>query len=104
MEQLGEGAYATISAVHDDRQVVRIAGELDISNVAEIETELPALEQAGAPVAIDLSALSFMDSSGIAMLLRTAARTGSVTIRNSSRIVRQIIEATGLSEVLRVER
>jgi anti-anti-sigma regulatory factor len=43
-----------------------------------------------------------MDSSGIAMLLRTVGGAGSVEVRNPSTVVRRIIECTGLSEILRI--
>jgi anti-anti-sigma regulatory factor len=41
-----------------------------------------------------------MDSSGIAILLRAAARVDSIEVRNPSSTVRRIIECTGLTEVL----
>jgi anti-anti-sigma factor len=44
-----------------------------------------------------------MDSSGLAMLLRTADQSGPIVIRQPTGTVRRIIQATGLSDVLRVE-
>jgi anti-anti-sigma regulatory factor len=44
-----------------------------------------------------------MDSSGIALLIETAQRIGSISVRNPSRVIRRIIGATGLSDVLRLE-
>jgi anti-anti-sigma factor len=105
MEQLGEGAAATLRATVDDKgkRVITLDGELDISNVELVESQLrPFLENGGAPI-FDLSALTFMDSSGIAMLLRAAERTGSITIRKPSRVVQQIIDSAGLGEILCVE-
>ena len=61
------------------------------------------LEDLNAGSLIDLSALEFMDSSAIAMLLRVVANTGPVTVRHPSRTVRQVVQATGLQDVLRVE-
>jgi anti-anti-sigma factor len=84
--------------------VINIAGELDIATVPEVEAQLaPMIAKAPKSVVFDLSALDFMDSSGIAMLLRAAERTGSVEVRNPSNTVRRIILATGLSEVLRID-
>ena len=51
----------------------------------------------------DLSALEFMDSSGIALLLRVAAKTQTVRLLQPSPLVRRLIEATGLSDVLQID-
>lgn len=91
--------------------VVRLRGEIDISNADAIGAQLERLLDAAAGSAegstnsfvLDLSELGFMDSSGIAMLLHVAARVGSVVVRNPSDIVRRMIAATGLSAVLPLE-
>lgn len=84
--------------------VVRLLGEIDISNADAIGIELERLLD-GTPVAlvVDLSGLDFMDSTGIAMLLQATGRAGSVVVRNPSAIVRRMIETTGLSMALPVE-
>ena len=105
MEQLGEGATASLRAVVNEKgeRVITLDGELDISNVDVIEGQLrPLLDNGAAPI-FDLSALSFMDSSGIAMLLRAAEPSGAITIRKPSRVVQQIIDSAGLGEILCVE-
>ena len=55
------------------------------------------------PLVVDLTQLEFMDSSGIAMLLRAAGRVGTIEVRNPSDVVRRIIECTGLADVLHIE-
>jgi anti-anti-sigma factor len=114
MEQLNDGdrdgdrdgASASLTSAVDDEGAlaIRVAGELDISNVDNIETAVTMLlgTEPGA-VVFDLSGLTFMDSSGLAMLVRAADRSESVTVRNPSRPVKLIIEATGLDEILRIE-
>src|SRR5260370_151732 len=84
--------------------VVRFIGDIDISNADTLGETLDRMlgETAGA-VVVDLSALRFMDSSGIAMLLRAVGDAGSVEIRNPSSVVRRIIECTGLADVLRID-
>lgn len=106
MDQLDDNAYAAIAALDEGSggPVIRITGELDISNIAEIEAQLISLiDGSPPPPTIDLSALSFMDSSGIAMLLRAADKIGPLTIRDPSTIARQIIVTTGLGEILRLD-
>ena len=105
MEELND-AYAAVEESVDDSGValVRISGEVDISNVATIEARLVAItSRLDSAPAVDLSQLTFMDSSGIAMLLRVAERIGPLTIKDPSQIARQIITATGLGEVLRMD-
>jgi anti-anti-sigma factor len=105
MDPLGQAARAAITASRDDGAlVVRLTGELDMSTVPAIETQLvTAVSGAPAPITFDLSELDFMDSSGIAMMLRVVEKTGPVSVREPSRTVRQAIEATGLQDVLLVE-
>jgi anti-anti-sigma factor len=106
MEPVDDGAQAAINSAVDERggRVISISGEIDISTVPAIEARLQTLiEGAVPPLTFDLSSLAFMDSSGIAMLLRAVDKTGPVVIRKPSKTMQQVIRATGLSEVLRVE-
>jgi anti-anti-sigma factor len=105
MDQLDNSANASVRVDGAaGGSVFRIAGELDISNVEKIEAELAAMvDGCTPPLTVDLSALTFMDSSGIAMLLRLADKVGPLTIRHPSGIAQQIILATGLGEILRIE-
>jgi stage II sporulation protein AA (anti-sigma F factor antagonist) len=59
--------------VHPQRRSVRvaIAGELDVANVGVLQTQLDDLRDAGfAHVVLDLRKLTFMDSSGVRLILR----------------------------------
>jgi STAS domain. len=75
-----------------------------MSNVASIEAELEGVfAERPSRLVFDLSALNFIDSSGIAVLLRAVEKTDQLELRNPSTIVRRVIVATGLADVLRVE-
>jgi anti-anti-sigma factor len=104
MDDLGaNGAEAKVQTGRDPSgaRVVTIAGELDISNVDKIERNWQsALDGTRDHIVFDLAELTFMDSAGLAMLLRAQDRGIDVTVRNPSTIVRRIIEVTGLSERL----
>jgi anti-anti-sigma factor len=83
--------------------VIRLRGEIDMSNVDSLRVVIdPLMESAPDRVDFDLAALEFMDSSGIALLLRVAAKS-SVHVREPSALIRRLIEATGLSDVLPIE-
>jgi anti-anti-sigma factor len=99
------GAHASLTTTcdRDGTRIIHIAGELDLSNVPAIEAQLAQLiDGERPPLTFDLSHLDFMDSSGLGMLLRIVNDTGPIAIRNASRSVRVIIDATGLGDVLRV--
>lgn len=101
------GAQCTVTQTTDasGAAVVKLGGEIDISNAHQIGRTLERLVGTGNDaLVIDLSALEFMDSAGIAMLLRVVTGVVSVTIRNPSTVVRRILECTGLDEVLPIER
>ena len=101
----GEGAHGAVEGAQDasGARVVKLIGEIDLSNAEALGDTLATMAGEGDHLVIDLSALEFMDSSGIAMLLRAAVRASSVEVRNPSAIVRRIIECTGLGDVLRIE-
>jgi anti-sigma B factor antagonist len=101
----GEAAAITLSTRVDagGARVVSLAGELDSSNVQALSETMTTLAAARPEwVIFDLGALRFMDSAGIAVLVRTAAEVDTVQVRDPSPIVRRIIEVTGLSDVLRI--
>jgi anti-anti-sigma factor len=101
MDELNLGMCTVAVTVEGDIRVVRLAGELDISGADAVRAALERAVPAGVGLVVfDLSDLQFMDSSGIALMLEVAGRTGAVELRRPSPIVRRIVEATGLVDVL----
>ena len=100
----GTQAKTTTSVDANGTTVVSIAGEVDISNVKEVEREcLGAAVASPERVVFDLAGITFMDSSGLAMLLRISQVVDHLSIRDASPAVRRIVEATGLTEQLHLE-
>jgi|1185.fasta_scaffold38584_2 anti-anti-sigma factor len=100
------GAQASVDVQVDERgdATVTVAGELDVSNVDELAAMVePLLDKQPARVRFDVHGLDFMDSSGIALFLRVAARVGAVQLLNPTSIVRRIVTSTGLADVLPME-
>jgi anti-anti-sigma factor len=101
-----EGARGQVARAHDPSgaPAVSLVGEIDISNAASLGVVLDELiGDETHHLVVDLAALRFMDSSGIAMLLRVAARIQTIEIREPSDVVRRIIECTGLTDVLPIK-
>ena len=81
-------------------RVVRVSGEIDILSAPALrDALLPALESAPS-VVVDLSEVSFLGSSGLAVLVEAreqAQRDGhELRLVRPSRIVTRALEATGL--------
>ncbi len=84
--------------------IVSVSGELDSSNAASLEAAVAPLAAAHTErLVFDLSALRFMDSAGIAVLVGVAAKVKAVHLREPSDAVRRVIELTGLTGVLPIE-
>lgn len=80
-----------------------LSGELDHHTCAEIRTKLDTQLEAFTPtlLILDFSGVSFMDSSGIGLILGRArlqsGYNGRLVIKNANEAVRKIIALAGLS-------
>jgi anti-sigma B factor antagonist len=78
-----------------------VSGEIDVSTVQELRDALaPLVERAPERIVLDLAAVDFMDSSGLAVLVAVASKIPYLEITNAIPIVRRIVEVTGLEDVL----
>ena len=79
--------------------VIRLSGELDLASVEATKAGIePYLHAATEHVTLDLQKLTFMDSSGIALLVQISNRVGRVLLINVTPIVHRVLEVTGLLE------
>jgi len=95
--------------VFDDagNRVIRVGGELDLSTVPSLEQELKAaIERTEGGVVVDLSELEFIDSTGIAVLVRAMGDgNGDSRLRfvpSRSEAVVRVLEMTGVAERMRL--
>jgi anti-anti-sigma factor len=85
-------------------RVIRVGGELDLATVPTLEQELEeAMRPADdAAIVVDLSDLEFIDSTGIAVLVRAmGADNGSSRLRfvpSRARAVNRVLDMTGVAE------
>jgi anti-sigma B factor antagonist len=90
--------------VRPDRQraIVVPRGELDVATVGELAAEIDDLVRRGFDaLALDLRETSFMDSSGVHLLLEQTARADArITIIDTSYPVRRVLELTGARHLL----
>jgi anti-sigma B factor antagonist len=83
----------------DGPVLLRLRGELDVHGAPVLRTQLLDLLPERPPLIVDMRALEFMDSSGLAVLLelRSRARQNgwSVSVRGARGRVRELLERTG---------
>jgi anti-sigma B factor antagonist len=102
----GGAAIAMLTRSSDEggMTTVAISGELDISNADELRKQFePILASMPTSLILDVSELSFMDSSGIALLVQVATQINSVTLRNPTPLIHRVLDATGVSTLLGVK-
>lgn len=97
---------ATAAQLDDGVRIVAVRGELDLSTASDLEAPLEdAISSGDASVLIDLSECEFIDSTGIALIVRAWQRLdrtadgdggGRVVICSASDQVRRVLEITGL--------
>jgi anti-sigma B factor antagonist len=102
-------AFLADVAQIDGRATVRLEGELDVATADDLLTAgRQALDSPDAgPLVLDMSALSFCDSTGLRALLKlnhhALMRGRTVLLRGVQPQVRRAIEITGFDAVLRVD-
>jgi stage II sporulation protein AA (anti-sigma F factor antagonist) len=85
----------------DGEVVLELGGEVDLSGVAAVQPALDeVLDTKPTRVVFELRELTFLDSSGIALLIATAQRVARIELRYPSPLVRRVIQLTGLSATL----
>lgn len=90
-----------------DGPVLRVQGEVDVYTSPALRDELYRLIDAGATrVAIDLSDMDFIDSSGLGVfvgaLKRIRERSGDLELRAIQPSTRKVLEITGLTQVFTI--
>lgn len=93
IEKAGNGA---------DR-VLMVRGDIDLASAPDFETSLrSALDSSPATITIDLAALTFIDSSGLRVLVSVSkeaeSRGTTLGLRNIPRHAQRVLDITGLSE------
>jgi len=76
------GALTLTSRRDGDEHILRLEGELDLAHAADVERELVRVEQTDVTrIVVDLSGLTFVDSTGVRILLQAEARSRADSCR-----------------------
>jgi anti-sigma B factor antagonist len=85
--------------------VVRVAGEVDVASAPELDSLLEKLPAAGEDVVVDLTDVTFLDSTGLGVLVGAWNRCDksdppsqlSLVVATSE--IERLLEVTGLTDV-----
>ena len=87
----------------DGTPVITLSGELDLATAPAADEVFERLPEPAGDVVVDMSELTFMDSSGLTVLLMAVNRGHALRLRRPSSIIRDLIAASGLDETLPIE-
>ena len=96
----------TISSERDGNlHTVELEGELDLATAPDVEEELERVEATDAEaIILDLSGLTFIDSTGIRLVLATARRSRAdsnrLTLLRGTAAVQRAFEISGVEALL----
>lgn len=105
---IGEKTMNIGTAFNSGRLTVYLSGELDHHEAKKTITVIDGLLDEYMPrdCALDMSGLTFMDSSGIAIIIRVSRRMknlgGRAWIENPARQAQRVIDASGIDRLVPV--
>jgi anti-anti-sigma factor len=107
-QPLSPGGLDVSSSAGEDAVTVTLRGELDLASVPALEERLVELEQsAPTRILVDLTGLTFIDSSGLRVLLladgRAREQQRELVFTDSTATVRRVLEMTGALDLLRFQ-
>jgi anti-sigma B factor antagonist len=79
--------------------VISFAGELDVATAEAMHSALEPWIRAGGPITVDLSEVTFMDSTGIHALLKAAKALGDrgcIIVHGAHGAVKKVLDITGI--------
>ncbi len=87
---------------------VVLTGEIDVSTSNRVREALIAISNSGeTSVVVDMTNVTFMDSTGLAALVgplkRFRSLNGQIVLRSPSKGVLKVLEITGLTRVFTIE-
>ena len=94
------------SRIEDGKLFVELAGKVDSNNAAQVEDELNETIAAGgvSDVVLDASALDYISSAGLRVLMKLLRRLGALSVVEASPEVYEVFEVTGFAELMDVSK
>ena len=92
--------------VNGTELTVTLAGRLDTTTAPQLETELKESIDGVEKLILDFTALEYMSSAGLRVLLsaqKIMNKQGSMVVRNINETIAEIFEVTGFCDILTIE-
>ena len=92
--------------VENGKLVIVLSGRIDSNNASMIEAEAMelALKNKGLPVEVDASPLEYISSAGLRFLLHLKKNSSDISIKDVHTDVYDILEMTGFTQMMHVEK
>jgi anti-anti-sigma factor len=95
------------SALENGRIVIRLRGEIDLSNVESLEPQIDRAITGVQNVVIDLTAIEFIDSRGLRLLKRLATEMSErnatfAVVAPPASVARSVLDMTHMNDELAV--
>lgn len=91
-----------------DSTMVRVSGEIDVSNAGAFRDAIHLACEPSRPIVVDMAGVTFIDSSGVSVLIGVARATGEahagLVIQDPSPSVRRVLTILGLDEDFGIRR
>lgn len=99
------GDFTMRSGREGEIHTISLIGELDLATADDVEAELERVEATdAASIVLDLSALTFMDSTGVRLLVNAHARSRTdssrLTLLRGGAAVQRVLELSGVDVLL----
>lgn len=88
----------------ESERTITVTGEIDLSTASALDASLRAAAADASSVVADLSEVTFLDSAGLAVLVRLHDELGGrLLLRRPSPQVSRVLSVTGIDSVIPVE-
>ena len=98
------GAFAVTARESEEGQIVELIGDLDVDAAPQLRRWLEAFEATGSLVEVDMSRLTFLDSTGLGCLYKlhhkVADAGGIVVAARAPAPIRRLLEMAGLNRLI----
>lgn len=99
-------AFKVNTTSEGDVTVLALVGEFDLSGLSTFDEALAAVDPAVAQVVMDLSELTFVDSTGLGCLARShnalEARGTKLVLRSATKSVRRLLDMLDLGQSVEI--
>jgi anti-anti-sigma factor len=104
---VGSSELVTSTETSDGKAVVRVSGDVDLVSCHDLRRALDEALEASPHTVVDFTELSFIDSSGLSVLVEAHKhardRGGVFVVRNPTPMLRRLLDITRLDSLLVLE-